>query len=79
MPQLYLHRTQGVATSRIRQLCGFRKLYLQPGECREVTIPIPAEALEQWDGAMRPVRAPGKIEWFLCDGGQIHFSGDFTL
>lgn len=79
VPQLYLHRTQGVATSRIRQLCGFRKLYLQPGERREVTIPIPAEALEQWDGAMRPVRAPGKIEWFLCDGGQTHFSGEFTL
>ena len=79
VPQLYLHRTQGIATSRIRQLCGFCKLYLAPGETRELTIPIPAESLIQWDAADRPVTPPGAIEWFLADEGENRLQGIFVL
>ena len=79
VPQLYIHRTQGVVTSRIRQLCGFDKLYLQPGEEREFTISIPAESLQQWDGAMNLVVPHGKIEWFLGDSGEEVFSGTFIV
>lgn len=79
VPQLYLHRTQGIATSRIRQLCGFCKLYLAPGETRELTIPIPAESLIQWDAADRPVTPPGAIEWFLADEGEDRLQGIFVL
>ncbi len=79
VPQLYLHRTQGIATSRIRQLCGFCKLYLAPGETRELTIPIPAESLIQWDAADRPVTPPGTIEWFLADEGEDRLQGIFVL
>lgn len=79
VPQLYLHRTQGVVTSRIRQLCGFQKVRLEPGETRELTIPIPREALEQFDNAMRPVCPPGKIDWFLCDSGETCLTGTFNV
>lgn len=79
VPQLYLHRTQGIATSRIRQLCGFCKLHLAPGESRELTIPIPAESLLQWDAAERPVTPPGAIEWFLADEGEDRLQGVFVL
>lgn len=79
VPQLYLHRTQGIATSRIRQLCGFCKLYLTPGENRELTIPIPAESLIQWDAAEHPVTPPGTIEWFLADEGEDRLRGAFVL
>ena len=79
VPQLYLHRTQGIVTSRIRQLCGFRKLLLVPGETRTVTIPIPEEALCQWDTAMKLRRIPGKIQWFLCDSGDTLLEGEFTV
>lgn len=78
VPQLYIHRTQGVTTARIRQLCDFKKLYLQPGEAEMVALTIPAEALTQYDGAMRPVCPAGKIQWFLSDSGKTHRTGEFT-
>ena len=51
VPQLYIHRTQGAVTSRWRQLCGFTKLYLQPGESKTVTVAVPEESLVQYDYA----------------------------
>ena len=79
VPQLYLHRTQGMATARIRQLCGFKKVLLQPGESKTVTIPIPSESLMEFDASMKPVLTPGRMEWFLGDSGQTYLQGDFTL
>ncbi len=79
VPQLYLHRTQGIVTSRIRQLCGFEKVYLAPGESRTLTIPIPGESLTQWDSAMQQRLVPGYIQWFLGDSGETWLEGGFTL
>ena len=79
VPQLYLYRTQGVVTSRRRQLCGFTKILLQPGQSRLMTIPIPRESLAQWDLSMHCRILPGKIQWFLCDGGETLHRGDFIL
>lgn len=79
VPQLYIHRTQGVATARRRQLCDFTKLYLEPGESRSVTLTVPAEALEQWDFAMNRVCVPGRIEWFLRDNGKDCCTGEFWV
>ena len=78
MPQLYLHRTQGVVTSRHRALCAFDKVYLEPGEERTVTLDISRESLCQWDAGMRQVLPLGKIEWFLCDGGETLLEGSFA-
>lgn len=78
VPQLYLHRTQGVVTSRRRALCAFDKVYLEPGEERTVTLDISRESLCQWDAGMRQVLPPGKIEWFLCDGGETLLEGSFA-
>ena len=79
VPQLYLHRTQGIATSRVRQLCGFRKCFLAPGETVTVHIPIPEDALKQFDGSGKAVTVPGRMEWFLCDNGETKLSGQFIL
>ena len=76
VPQLYLHRTQGVVTSRI-SLWAFDKRLLSPGESWEVALPIPVEALMQWDCTMTHRRIPGKIEWFVKDCGRTHLSGEF--
>ncbi len=79
VPQLYLHRTQGVVTSRVRQLCGFQKLRLDPGQEKTVTIPIPQESLTQWNSAMKQVKTPGRIDWFLSDSGQDKLTGSFRV
>lgn len=77
VPQLYLHRTQGAVTSRRRALCAFGKVYLEPGEEKAVTLAISRESLCQWDAGMRQILPPGKIEWFLCDGGETLLEGSF--
>ena len=79
VPQLYLHRTQGVVTARYRQLCGFAKEYLLPGQSRDLTIPIPLESLRQWDSAMRPCLPGGRIQWFLADHGRTFLEGEFQI
>ena len=78
VPQLYLHRTQGIVTSRL-QLCGFKKLYLEAGAGETVTIPIPQESLMQFGFDMKPVAVPGKICWYLRDSGLTHAEGSFTI
>lgn len=79
VPQLYIHRTQGVSSARVRQLCGFRKVRLEPGQSARVEIPIPEDALMQWDSGMHPVCPPGKVCLYLCDSGVTHLSGDFQV
>ena len=78
VPQLYVHRIQGAVTSRC-QLCGFKKLYLEGGESKSVTIPIPQESLMQFDYAMQQRLVHGKIRWFLRDSGVTHAEGSFTV
>ncbi len=79
VPQLYLHRTQGAVTSRIRSLCAFDKLELAPGQEKTVRLEIPQESLVQWDARGREVLPPGKIEWFLRDGGEELLRGEFLI
>ncbi len=78
VPQLYLHRTQGVVTSRL-QLCAFDKRFLDPGEAVELTLPIPAEALMQWDWDMQQRKIPGNIDWFLGDNAETRLQGSFMV
>ncbi len=78
VPQLYLHRTQGVVTSRL-QLCAFCKRFLRPGETAECTLSIPAEALMQWDWEMKQRKIPGNIDWFLEDNAETKLQGSFLV
>ena len=78
VPQLYLHRTQGVVTSRM-QLCAFDKRLIAPGETVEVRLPIPEEALMQFDWSMRQRLVPGRFEWFVRDCGETVLEGEFIL
>ena len=78
VPQLYLHRTQGVVTSRTR-LCAFDKRLIAPGETVEVKLPIPEEALMQWDLSMRQRVVPGRFEWFVRDCGETMLEGVFLM
>lgn len=79
VPQLYLHRVRGIVTSRVMELRGFRKVFLEPGHSAEMEIAIAEEGLTQYDGAMRPVTPPGTIQWFLRDEGKTLLEGEFTV
>lgn len=79
VPQLYIHRTQGLVTSRIRALCDFQKVSLAPGETKSLCLAISREDLCQWNGRMQQELFPGKIEWFLCDSGETLLCGSFVI
>ncbi len=79
VPQLYLHRTQGITSSRVRALCAFDKVELAPGQEKTLHLEIPRESLTQWDAAGHEVLPPGRIEWFLQDGGEDLLSGSFCI
>jgi len=53
--QLYVSRPTGTVPAGVqqpvKQLKGFVKVYLQPGESRDVVIPIPASALATYDAS----------------------------
>ena len=77
--QLYLHRAQGIASSRVRALCAFEKAVLAPGQEKTVRLEIPEESLRQWDAGARSVLPPGRVQWYLCDSGETLLEGEFTI
>jgi len=79
VPQLYLHRLQGVVTARRSQLCGFQKIRLEPGQTKRLTISIPRESLTQWDQAMVQRVVKGQIQWMLRDSGETLLQGVFAV
>lgn len=79
VPQLYLRRTQGIVTARIRQLAAFGKVRLEPGQVSTIRMEIPADALCQWNSRMEQEKVPGEIRWFLCDSGKTLLEGAFRI
>ena len=47
--QVYLHDRTGVILRPHRELVGFRKVHLEPGEAMTVTVGVPARAFAFWD------------------------------
>lgn len=51
--QLYLHQRQGSAARPVRELKGFQRLTLAPGESRRLTFPLGPDHLRYWNAAAR--------------------------
>ena len=49
VPQLYFRKVSLYDNKPLRQLAGFRKVFLQPGESRTVTFRVPAWELKYWN------------------------------
>jgi len=49
--QLYVHQKAGSASRPVRELKGFRRITLQPGETQTVTFPLGPDELRYWSGA----------------------------
>ncbi len=79
VPQLYIHRRQGVVSSRVRQLCDFEKVFLNAGESRTVTLSIGKRSLMQWGMENEWILPAGRIEWFVADSGREYLSGEITI
>ncbi len=61
--QLYIHDVQSTVDRPYKELKGFSKVYLQPGESKDVTITVNNDALSFYDEAAGAWKSePGKFE-----------------
>ena len=51
--QLYIHQRAGTASRPVRQLKGFSRVSLKPGEKRTLTFPLGKEELQYWNSQTR--------------------------
>jgi beta-glucosidase len=56
--QIYLHDRSGVVLRPRRELAGFAKVRLQPGQCRTVTVTVPGRAFAFYDVRVGDWRIP---------------------
>jgi len=60
--QMYIRDRVSSVTRPIKELKGFQKAFLQPGETKSVELPITRESLAFWNIDMREVVEPGEFE-----------------
>jgi beta-glucosidase len=60
--QLYVRDEEGSVTTPVKSLKGFTRVTLQPGEIKEVSFKIGAEALWLWNADMKRVVEPGDFK-----------------
>lgn len=51
--QLYIHQRHGTSARPVRELKGFQRVTLQPGESREISFPLGPDQLRYWSAAVR--------------------------
>jgi beta-glucosidase len=57
--QLYLRDDVSSVTRPVKELAGFQRITLKPGETRQVTLTIRPESLALWNREMKRVVEPG--------------------
>lgn len=61
--QLYIHQRAGRASRPVRELKGFRRITLQPGERRTVSFDLDEASVRYWNGAVKDwVVDPGTFD-----------------
>lgn len=77
--QLYIHDVVASISRPVKELRGFEKVMLQPGESRTVTFTLTPEALKFYNARMQQVVEPGKFDVMIGLDSQRVKSGSFTL
>jgi len=73
VPQLYIFDMEATITRRIKELKGFKKIWLKPGQTKTCTISLIKEDFSIWDWKMEFVVEVGKIELMICDSGHLYY------
>jgi beta-glucosidase len=77
--QLYVQDLVGEVTRPVRELKGFRKVSLQPGESRRVTIDVPAQELGFHGLAMSYIVEPGEFNLWVGPNAYEGLEGQFVV
>jgi beta-glucosidase len=60
--QLYIHDLVSSATRPVKELKGFRRIHLEPGQTQTVGFSLGPEALAFWNEDMKRVVEPGAFD-----------------
>ncbi len=77
--QLYIRDVVGSVTRPVKELKGFRKIYLEPGQSQQVSFAIKSADLEMLDENMQPVVEPGDFVVFVGRNSQELLQAKFTV
>ncbi|RPH29167.1 beta-glucosidase BglX [Buttiauxella warmboldiae] len=77
--QMYLQDVTASISRPVKELKGFKKVMLKPGETQTISFPIDVEALKFWNAQMKHVAEPGKFNVFIgLDSARVK-QGEFEL
>lgn len=77
--QMYLQDVKGSVSRPLRELKGFEKIYLAPGESRVVTFEIGPDALKFWNQQMVYGAEKGEFKVFIGSDSTTKNEAVFTL
>lgn len=75
--QMYIKDVKASSSRPVRELKGFEKVLLQPGESKTVSFEIDLEALSFWNQQMEYGAEPGEFKVFI--GGDSNTSNEATF
>lgn len=77
--QMYLRDVVASSSRPVRELKGFEKVYLEPGESRTVSFEIGVDALSFWNQEMQYVAEPGEFKVFIGGDSRTTNEASFVL
>ena len=77
--QLYIRDVAGSVARPVRELKGFQRIAMQPGESREVTFEITEEMLRFYNIDMEYVAEHGRFEVYIGGSSDAEQKAEFRL
>lgn len=77
--QMYTRDLVGTSTRPVKELKGFRKIFLQPGESKTLTFTLDEEALKFYNSELKFVAEPGDFKVFVGPNVRDVKEADFKL
>jgi beta-glucosidase len=78
--QFYTHQITASSPRPLRELRGFQRVTLQPGESRRVTFQLPVDQLAFYDRELQLNLEPGEVEALVgASSADIRLSGSFEI
>ena len=78
--QVYIHQRYGSASRPVRQLKGFERVSLKPGETRTLTFPLGKEELKYWNPQTREwIVEPSEFDVWAGEDSTASLHADFTV
>ena len=77
--QFYVQDKVASVTRPVKELKGFQRVTLQPGETKTVTFSLPVSELAFWNVDMKKVVEPGEFRLWLGTNSDEGLSADFEV